>query len=49
MADVFDAADFFIEYFRETEENDLTNLKINKLLYYAQGHAGYAVGKYPQR
>jgi uncharacterized phage-associated protein len=45
MANVFDVADFFIEYFRETEENDLTNLKINKLLYYAQGHYLTRTGK----
>ena len=38
MADVFDVADFFIELFGKGIESDITNLKLNKLLYFAQGH-----------
>jgi uncharacterized phage-associated protein len=37
VANVFDVADFFIEVSLGREENDMTNLKLNKLLYYAQG------------
>lgn len=33
-----DVARFFI-YLMQGDENDLTNTKLNKLLYYAQGHA----------
>jgi uncharacterized phage-associated protein len=36
--DVFKAADYFIDFGnRLGEENDITNLKLNKLLYFAQG------------
>jgi uncharacterized phage-associated protein len=37
MVDVFDIANFFIQASARQEENDMTNLKLNKLLYYAQG------------
>ncbi len=36
MLKAIDAAKFFI-YLMQDEENDLSNLKLNKLLYYAQG------------
>lgn len=32
-----DIANYFIELASKTEENDLTNLKLQKLLYFAQG------------
>ena len=35
MASVYDVASFFIEY--AGEESDVTNLKLQKLIYYAQG------------
>jgi len=38
MANVFDVADYFIELFGQELGSDITNLKLNKLLYYAQGH-----------
>ena len=37
MADVFDCANFFIEIANSNEDFDMTNMKLNKLLYYAQG------------
>lgn len=38
MADVNEVANFFIKYFSEKgKENDLTNMKLNKLLYFAYG------------
>ena len=37
MADVFDVADFFIQLANQSEDDQMTNLKLNKLLYYAQG------------
>lgn len=37
MANVFDAADFFIQLANQSEDDQMTNLKLNKLLYYAQG------------
>ena len=37
MANVHDVADFFIELARQSEHDDITPLKLNKLLYYAQG------------
>lgn len=37
MASVFDAADFFIQLANQSEDDQITNLKLNKLLYYAQG------------
>ncbi len=36
MANIFDISDIIIDYF-QGEENDLTNLKLNKLLYFANG------------
>lgn len=39
MLRAIDVANFFINLFDCDEENDLTNMKINKLLYYAQGHS----------
>ena len=39
MANVFDVADFFIELANQDDEGEITNLKLNKLLYYAQGHS----------
>ena len=38
MANVYDVADFFIELANQSEEDTITNLKLNKLLYFAQGH-----------
>ena len=32
-----DVANYFIELASKTPENDLTNLKLQKLLYYVQG------------
>ena len=37
MANVYDVADFFIELAGQEEEGVITQLKLNKLLYYAQG------------
>lgn len=37
MATVFDAANFFIDIAAHVEDDPITNLKLNKLLYYAQG------------
>lgn len=37
MANVFDVADFFIQIANQSEDDQMTNLKVNKLLYYAQG------------
>jgi len=37
MADVYDVAEFFIELTGQNEEDAITQLKLNKLLYYAQG------------
>ncbi|MGP1508480.1 MAG: Panacea domain-containing protein [Sphaerochaeta sp.] len=37
MADVFDCANFFIEIAIHNEDFDMTNMKLNKLLYFAQG------------
>ena len=40
MLRAIDVANFFISLFNSFEEdNDLTNMKVNKLLYYAQGHS----------
>lgn len=36
MADVFDVADFFIEMGKCDENDTVTNLRINKLIYFAQ-------------
>ena len=37
MANVFDVADLFIQLANQSEDDQMTNLKLNKLLYYAQG------------
>lgn len=37
MANVFDVADFFVKVANQSEDDQMTNLKVNKLLYYAQG------------
>lgn len=37
MADVFDVANFFIDLVRASTDDQITNLKLNKLLYFAQG------------
>lgn len=37
MANVFDVADFFIQIANLSEDDQMTNLKLNKLMYYAQG------------
>lgn len=37
MASVFDVANFFIDTVNKTYDDFITNLKLNKLLYYAQG------------
>lgn len=37
MANVFDVADFFVQIANQSEDDQMTNLKLNKLLYYAQG------------
>lgn len=37
MANVFDVANFFIDVCNNSTDDQITNLKLNKLLYYAQG------------
>jgi len=37
MANVFDVANFFIDICNNRADEQITNLKLNKLLYYAQG------------
>jgi uncharacterized phage-associated protein len=38
MIDIFRAADYFVDFgMSRGDENDITNLKLNKLLYFAQG------------
>lgn len=37
MADVYDVADFFVKLANQSEDDQMTNLKVNKLIYYAQG------------
>lgn len=44
MLKATEAAKFLI-YLMQGEENDLTKTKLNKLLYYAQGHALESTGK----
>lgn len=40
MIRAIDVANFFINLFKSyDDDNDLTNMKINKLLYFAQGHS----------
>lgn len=37
MADVFNVAEFFIQTANQNEDDQITNLKLNKLLYFVQG------------
>lgn len=37
MADVFQPANCFIDIANQSEDDQITNLKLNKLLYYAWG------------
>lgn len=37
MTSVFDAANFFVDIVNRSEEDQITNLRLNKLLYFAQG------------
>lgn len=37
MANVFDVANFFIQVANQNEDDQMTNLKLNKLLYFVQG------------
>lgn len=45
MANVFDVANFFIRIANQSEDDQITNLKLNKLLYYAQGVTLARTGK----
>lgn len=36
MANVFDVAEFFVQIANQSEDDQMTNLKLNKLLYYTQ-------------
>lgn len=46
MLRAIDVANFFITLFENLEDdNDLTNMKINKLLYYSQGHCYERLGR----
>lgn len=45
MCRVFDAADFFIDAAADDAENNMTNMRINKLLYFAQGWSLARLGK----
>lgn len=45
MANVRDVANFFIELAVNSEEDSITNLQLNKLLYFAQGHYLARTGK----
>lgn len=37
MVDVLNVAEFFVQIVNQSEDDQITNLKLNKLLYYAQG------------
>lgn len=45
MVNVFDAAEFFVRVANQSEDDQMTNLKVNKLLYYAQGTVLARTGK----
>lgn len=45
MANVYDVADFFIDWANKSEEEHMTNLWLNKLLYFAQGQYLARYGK----
>lgn len=45
MADVRSVANFFIDLALNSEDDNITNLQLNKLLYFAQGHYLARTGK----
>lgn len=45
MAEVSKVAEFFIQVINQSEDDQITNLKLNKLLYYAQGVCLARTGK----
>lgn len=45
MANAHDVANFFIDLAINSEEDSITNLQLNKLLYFAQGHYLARTGK----
>jgi uncharacterized phage-associated protein len=45
MTNIYDVANFFINYDKNDEERHMTNMKLNKLLYFAQGHFLERYGK----
>lgn len=45
MANVFDVAEFFVQIANQSEDDQMTNLKLNKLLYYTQGVCLSRTGK----
>lgn len=45
MRKAIDVANFFIDLTKQTEDHDITNLKLNKLIYYAQGWALVKLGR----
>ena len=45
MANVYDVANFFIDLAAHNEEDYMTNLRLNKLLYFAQGWSLASRGK----
>lgn len=45
MADVRNVANFFIDLALNSEDDNITNLQLNKLLYFAQGHYLARTGK----
>ena len=45
MANVYDVANFFVELAGQNGEDEISNMKLNKLLYFAQGHYLAKTGK----
>ena len=45
MCRIYDVADFFIDYALDDDENHMTNMRINKLMYFAQGWSLARTGK----
>lgn len=45
MANIYDVADFFIDWANKSEEEHMTNLWLNKLLFFAQGQYLARYGK----
>lgn len=45
MLNVFTVADFFVDFANQCDDDSMTNLKLNKLLYYAQGHYAALTGR----